>query len=375
MRVTGIKGFTVYDMHEGLVFQRGKLKRLDTTRMEDAFEHHGIEIVVGLNGPKRDENLQKLHDDELIDYFFYPIPDNKLSEEDAKWLLTVASNIAADIKYTGASVLSHCNAGRNRSGLMNALIIKELAHCTGKEAREIVQRERPNALANDHFVAFLDGLDGDTPIEIDDSDDVKIVLVMAGSGSAGKSTTTKAFAIGKPEEHMYLLDWTDRSNKPRNDKVKYTLYDNCALTGNHHSGTDCNNSPSMIKSVFKKCMRARDIVIVDGFCSSPQWVDMINDWNETHAHVLLLYFDLTAEEVLERLAIRRGVDKESIRERMYGKSQRRPTVMRGHFENRSEWPVTIVNVVVGHSTEEIVDNIDAAIEEIWEDYGYEVDYE
>jgi protein-tyrosine phosphatase len=48
-----------------------------------------------------------------------------------------------------------CSAGRNRSALLNALIVAKLLGISGQEAVEYVQRERPNSLANPHFVKFL----------------------------------------------------------------------------------------------------------------------------------------------------------------------------------------------------------------------------
>lgn len=376
MRLTEITGFVVYDIWKGRIFQRGRLHRLDTTRMREAFTKYGIENVIALNG-KINNNLQLLHDEEFIDYYHHPIPDNKLSEEDAEWLLETAGYIATMVK-TGAGVLSHCNAGRNRSGLMNALIIRELENITGKEARKIVQKERPNALANEYFVKFLDGLDKpDENILVDsaleEGKDLRIAIVMAGAGSAGKSTTTKAYAIGEPDERKFSCDWIDRTGNPRNNDVKYTLYENCALTGNHHSGTDCNNAPSLVKAAFDVCVKERDVVIVDGFCSSPQWVYMINDNEDYNFHVIVIYFNLTAEEILTRLAKRRGVDKESIRERMYGRSVGRPDVLLRRFDESCKWPYDVIEVFYETSTEEIVELLDETVDDIWEEYGYELE--
>jgi len=386
VREAKIQGFVVYDIWERKVFQRGRMYRLDEDRMREAFEEYGIEIVIGLAG-KLDENLQALADDDFIDYYYHPIPDNKISDEDEQWLLETAEETAADINYfPGLTVLSHCNAGRNRSALMNALIIRQLGNLTGKEARLKVQKERPNALANEHFVEFLDKLprpgtkveksvpEPEPEYSLDDPErPLRIVIVMAGAGSAGKSTTTLNYAIGDPDERDFEFDWEDRNGNPRHDKVKYTLYENCALTGNHKSGTDCNNAPSLVKAAFQKCIEERDVVIVDGFCSSPQWAIMIDEQEGYDFHVVILHFDFTAEEILTRLASRRGVDKESIRERMYGKSVNRPGVLLRRFDELCHWPQDVITVYYDDSTEEIVKMLDETVDDLWKEYGYELE--
>lgn len=203
--------------------------------------------------------------------------------------------------------------------------------------------------------------------------DLRIVIVMAGAGSAGKSTTTLAYSEGVPDERSFEFDWIDRSGKDRKNKVKYTIYDNCALTGNHKSGTDVNNAPAMVKAAFDKCVKERDVVIVDGFCSSPRWVDMINDNKDYDFHVVFLHFDFTAEQILTRLAKRRGVDKEDIREKMYGKSVPRPSVLLRRFDENATFPFDIIDVFYEDSTETIVELIDDAVNDLWEEYGYELE--
>jgi len=48
-----------------------------------------------------------------------------------------------------------CAAGLNRSGLVTALALTMIYGCSGEEAIRWVQRERPGALTNRAFVAFL----------------------------------------------------------------------------------------------------------------------------------------------------------------------------------------------------------------------------
>lgn len=52
-----------------------------------------------------------------------------------------------------------CHAGINRSGLVTALVVRELTGCNGKAARRWVQAQRPGSLSNPRFRAILDALE------------------------------------------------------------------------------------------------------------------------------------------------------------------------------------------------------------------------
>lgn len=55
----------------------------------------------------------------------------------------------------GKRVLTSCVAGRNRSGLVNALVLMSRHKINGKEAAKWVQDMRANALTNSSFETFL----------------------------------------------------------------------------------------------------------------------------------------------------------------------------------------------------------------------------
>ena len=149
---TKIGNVQLYDIYEGVLFQRGKLHNFTYEEKKEFISLSGVSVIFGLAG-NMDEDLATIP--ELKYYQYYSIPDNKLSEHDAKALNKIAKKLASYI-LNGEIVLVHCNAGRNRSGLLNAMIIVNLIECTGSEAIEIVRNERPNALANDNFVLFLE---------------------------------------------------------------------------------------------------------------------------------------------------------------------------------------------------------------------------
>lgn len=69
----------------------------------------------------------------------------------------VSALIARDLKH-GARVYVSCNQGRNRSGLVTALVVRELLGTSGREAKAWVQVHRANALTNSIFTRYLDAL-------------------------------------------------------------------------------------------------------------------------------------------------------------------------------------------------------------------------
>jgi hypothetical protein len=66
-----------------------------------------------------------------------------------------ARDVAFGMYTRGYTTVIHCVAGRNRSGLIGALVIRERDNMTGPEALEEVRRLRPRSVDNDHFEQFL----------------------------------------------------------------------------------------------------------------------------------------------------------------------------------------------------------------------------
>lgn len=71
---------------------------------------------------------------------------------------TAAASTVLRALRSGKTALVTCQAGRNRSGLVNALVLVRLYGISGSTAAERVRRQRPNALTNPGFSAFLDGI-------------------------------------------------------------------------------------------------------------------------------------------------------------------------------------------------------------------------
>jgi protein-tyrosine phosphatase len=91
-------------------------------------------------------------------YTHLPIPDGvRLHEATQRVLLALADTLAAAID-DGGVVLTMCAAGRNRSGLMSALVVRSYLGIPGAAALEIVRLRRPRAVANDVFADWLRSL-------------------------------------------------------------------------------------------------------------------------------------------------------------------------------------------------------------------------
>lgn len=130
----------------GLLYQRGAFAHLpDKVQM---LRHHGIELVVSLWHP--DPDLTG-----IVEYIHCPIADGKVVDPCLMELIPRVTDALRAARPT----LVHCHAGRNRSALVNALVIREFTGCSGAEAAARVRRCRPGALENPAFYDYMCGLD------------------------------------------------------------------------------------------------------------------------------------------------------------------------------------------------------------------------
>jgi hypothetical protein len=83
-------------------------------------------------------------------YVYAPFADGKQVPE---WLPELAGYLAERAKM--GAVVIHCRAGRNRSGLLSALVVRELLRIDGARALAHVQQARPRAIANEAFADYL----------------------------------------------------------------------------------------------------------------------------------------------------------------------------------------------------------------------------
>lgn len=144
--------FPVWEILPGKLYQRAKTHNLDFETKVQGFEHYGIDIGVSMAPPTGDPHLALI----LMEHIHLPIPDSRI--RDVLGLESLAMELASAIEQGPLTVVTMCNAGRNRSGLLSALIVRELTGLPGWAAMDLVRKERPEALANPYFEEYLASL-------------------------------------------------------------------------------------------------------------------------------------------------------------------------------------------------------------------------
>jgi hypothetical protein len=139
----------LYTVIGSLLYQRGAFAHLPNK--VEALRAHGIEVVVCL-WRQADPDLRG-----VVDYVHFPLSDGKDPQPERAG--EVARLVAAGLRHARPTLV-HCQGGRNRAGLVNALVLREYLGITGAEAAARVRRARPGALANEHFYHYLQGLGG-----------------------------------------------------------------------------------------------------------------------------------------------------------------------------------------------------------------------
>ena len=68
------------------------------------------------------------------------------------------AGLVADLVRDGRRVLVHCTFGKNRSGLLMALVVRELLGCDGRTALRRVRAVRHRAVNNERFARWVSEL-------------------------------------------------------------------------------------------------------------------------------------------------------------------------------------------------------------------------
>ena len=90
---------------------------------------------------------------EGIVYLKAPLVDG--SDVPDPTLTVPLASLVAGLIEDGYRVLIHCTFGRNRSGLMASLIVREALGPSGEEAMRYVQERRRGTVNNETFAAWL----------------------------------------------------------------------------------------------------------------------------------------------------------------------------------------------------------------------------
>jgi len=138
--------------HTGTIHQRGECPHGSTGSKAALVSDNNIDIVVNLYHTP-DPELKSL----VNTYIHVPMPDGVFTDEHRNNLSALAEVIASELRIRH-NVMIQCHAGRNRSSLLTALVIRELTRCSGSDAMAYVREHRANAIANPMFESFLNTL-------------------------------------------------------------------------------------------------------------------------------------------------------------------------------------------------------------------------
>lgn len=139
----------VYEILPGKLYQSRTTVGLSAAEVNNALSINKIDIIINLwhTADDRSWNIHR--------YVCNPMPDGKYPDIDE---YTALAYKALDYINHGHVVLTHCHAGVNRSGLLNAIIVMMLTGVDGTAAMKLIKEKRPGALNNEHFCMLLDDL-------------------------------------------------------------------------------------------------------------------------------------------------------------------------------------------------------------------------
>ena len=112
-----------------------------------------VDAVLDLADPGPGPSAEDLGD---ITYVKAPLEDGETLPDPV--LLDHLTGLVVDLVRQGRTVLVHCTFGKNRSGLVMALVVREVLGCDGPTALARVREVRENAVNNDAFNDWVSGL-------------------------------------------------------------------------------------------------------------------------------------------------------------------------------------------------------------------------
>jgi hypothetical protein len=137
----------VNEILPGKLYQRGRFLTIGKEDKLATLAEHGIDVVVNLSGDP-DPHLCG-----IFCYMCYQVSDG----QGVPPYYHEIADVLTEFIWQGHGVLTHCRAGRNRSGLLNALIVRRYLNVTGAKALEIVREGRPRSCgSNPFFEEYLD---------------------------------------------------------------------------------------------------------------------------------------------------------------------------------------------------------------------------
>jgi hypothetical protein len=113
----------------------------------------GIDVVLDVADPDAFPPAQEIRG---LAYLKCPLVDDERLPDPG--LTLRLAGVVAGLVGEGHRALVHCTFGRNRSGLMAALVVRELLGISGADALGRVRQRRPGAANNETFARWLASL-------------------------------------------------------------------------------------------------------------------------------------------------------------------------------------------------------------------------
>ncbi len=110
----------------------------------------GIDVVVDLADPDAYPPAEEIAG---LTYLKCPLVDGDTIPDPT--VTTGLAGLVAGLVRDGRQALVHCTFGRNRSGLLVALVVRELLGLSGADALAHVQARRARAVNNESFATWL----------------------------------------------------------------------------------------------------------------------------------------------------------------------------------------------------------------------------
>jgi len=137
----------IYPILPGSLYQSGKTDELTIDQKKGLLSMYRLNIIVNL-WHTADEQLVQITDLYIHQYY----PDGKTNIFAP--LQTLADELAVRMQ-NGSIVLVHCWGGRNRSALLNAMLVMRLWKCDGEKAFNHIKECRPSSFSNKFFEQWL----------------------------------------------------------------------------------------------------------------------------------------------------------------------------------------------------------------------------
>lgn len=135
----------------GRLYMGPRTHTLDDQECRDLVARYALTAVINLwHTP--DGRMERLMAGE---YVHRSLPDGKRLDEVA--LAALVEGVLQRLRQ-GHCILVHCYGGRNRAGLLCALVVRRWLGLTGEAALRLVQRARTSALKNSSFAAYVRAL-------------------------------------------------------------------------------------------------------------------------------------------------------------------------------------------------------------------------